>query len=147
MDILHKDSSLWAQSEDAGKLGWRSLRSHEDHIGFISLWISWGSSAHLDLNDTMPSSLILSKINTSTVGSMLIHPSAVKLYNYSLVRTLSYICIDMDILSGILLLKSASLHFVFPAIFLIAIVEILRTLMNPCSLCCCCYQNFDSTAS
>jgi len=32
----------------------------------------------------------------------------------------------MDILSGILLLKSASLHFVLPAFFLIAIVEILR---------------------
>jgi hypothetical protein len=57
---------------------------------------------------------------------MLIHPSAVELYNYSLVRTQSYICIDMDILSGILLLKSASLHFVLPAFFLIAIVEILR---------------------
>ncbi len=81
---------------------------------------------HSDFNDTMPNSLILSKINTSSVGSMLIHPSAVELYNYSLVRTQSYICIDMDILSGILLLKSASLHFVLPAFFLIAIVEILR---------------------
>ncbi len=80
----------------------------------------------MDFNDTMPNSLILSKINTSSVGSMLIHPSAVELYNYSLVRTLSYICIDIDILSGILLLKSASLHFVLPAFFLIAIVEILR---------------------